>query len=292
MRITQFMIYDQLTKAFQKNTAEIASLQTRLATGKKINKPSDDINASIRALDYKLSISYNNQYKKNIIEAQSYLSFSEAVLSSVSEALMRLKELAIQGADSSMNIQNKESIAKEVDEITKHLLNLSNSKFKDRYVFSGFKTDTAPFDNNFSYVGDSGVMNVMIDINTVMPVNIPGNYAFEFNGETFMKISDDLKKALLNNDLSAIRDSIGKLDDASSVIDKVLADIGARMNRLENQAERLDDSSINLRSALSLTEDDDITETTINYSKTELALQALRQTAARGIYQSLFDFLR
>lgn len=292
MRITQFMIYDQISKAFQKNTAEIASLQTRLTTGKKINKPSDDVISSIRTLDYKLSISYNNQYKKNIIEAQSYLSFSETVLNSVSEALMRLKELAVQGADSSMNAQNRESIAKEVDELTKHLLNLTNSKFKDRYVFSGFKTDTTPFDNNFSYVGDSGVMNVMIDVDTVMPVNIPGNYAFEFNGETFMKIADDLKNALLNNDLNAIRDSIGKLDGSSSVIDKVLADIGARMNRLEDQAERLDDISINLRSALSLTEDDDITETTINYSKAELALQALRQTAARGIYQSLFDFLR
>lgn len=292
MRITQFMIYDRILKAFQENSTEIAALQTRLATGKKINKPSDDVIASIRAMDYKLSISSNNQYKKNITEAQSHLSFTETVLNSVSEVLMRLKELAIQGADSSINAKNRESIAKEVEELTKHLLNLSNSRFRDRYVFSGFKTDTTPFDSNFSYIGDSGIMNVMIDVNTVIPINIPGNYAFEFNGETFMKISDDLKNSLLNNDINGIKDSISKLDGSASVIDKVLADIGARMNRFEDQADRLDNSSINLRSALSLTEDDDIAETTIHYSKAELALQALRQTAARGIYQSLFDFLR
>jgi flagellar hook-associated protein 3 FlgL len=286
------MIYNQIAKAFQKNTAEIASLQTRLATGKKINKPSDDVIASIRAMDYKLSINYNDQYKKNITEAQSHLSFTETVLNSVSETLMRLKELALQGADSSMNSKNRESIAEEVDELTKHLLNLSNSRFRDRYVFSGFKTDTASFDSNFSYLGDSGVMNVMIDNNTFIPINVPGNNVFEFNGETFMKIADDLKNALLNNDLNAIRDSISKIDGSSSVIDKVLADVGARMNRLDDQMDRLDNSSINLRSALSLTEDDDIAETTINYSKAELALQALRQTASRGIYQSLFDFLR
>jgi flagellar hook-associated protein 3 FlgL len=293
MRITQFMIYERISNAFQKNMADIASLQNRLATGKKVNKPSDDVIGAIRAIDYKLNISYNNQYKRNITEATSQLSFTETVINSVSDALIRLKELAIQGADSSMNLQNRAAIAKEVEELRDHLLNLANSKFKGRYIFSGFKTDTLSFDSNsFSYLGDSGVMNVLIDRDTFIPVNITGDEAFIFNGETFMKIVDDLKNALLSNDIGAIRDSLEKINGSSAVLEKVVADIGARMNRLEDQTNRLEDSLLSLKEALSVTEDADIAETVTEYSKVELALQALRQTAARGLYQSLFDFLR
>jgi flagellar hook-associated protein 3 FlgL len=287
------MIYERISNAFQKNMADIASLQNRLATGKKVNKPSDDVIGAIRAIDYKLNISYNNQYKRNITEATSQLSFTETVINSVSDALIRLKELAIQGADSSMNLQNRAAIAKEVEELRDHLLNLANSKFKGRYIFSGFKTDTLSFDSNsFSYLGDSGVMNVLIDRDTFIPVNITGDEAFIFNGETFMKIVDDLKNALLSNDIGAIRDSLEKINGSSAVLEKVVADIGARMNRLEDQTNRLEDSLLSLKEALSVTEDADIAETVTEYSKVELALQALRQTAARGLYQSLFDFLR
>jgi flagellar hook-associated protein 3 FlgL len=287
------MIYERISKAFQKNMADIASLQDRLASGKKVSKPSDDVISTIRAIDYKLNISYNDQYKRNIIEAISQLSFTETVMNSVYDALIRLKELAIQGADSSMNLQNRAAIAKEVEGLRDHLLNLSNSKFKGRYIFSGFKTDTITFDStNFNYLGDSGVMNVMIDRDTLIPVNITGSEAFVFNGETFMKIVDDLKNALLSNDINAIRDNLGKIDGSSAIVEKVFADIGARMNRLDDQLNRLDDSILSFKEALSITEDADIADTMTNYSKAELALQALRQTAARGLYQSLFDFLR
>lgn len=293
MRITQFMIYEKISNAFRKNMADIASLQNRLATGKKVSKPSDDVIGAIRAIDYKVNINYNNQYKRNVTEATLQLNFTETVINSVSDALIRLKELAIQGADSSMSLQNKEAIAKEVEGLRDYLLNLANSKFKGRYIFSGFKTDTVPFDsNNFSYLGDSGVMNVLIDKDTFIPVNIPGDEAFIFNGETFMEIANDLKNALLSNDIGAIRDSLEKINGSFVVLEKVVADIGARMNRLEDQINRLEDSLFSLKEALSVTEDADIAETVTEYSKAELALQALRQTAARGLYQSLFDFLR
>lgn len=292
MRISSFMIYDQITKSLQRNLSEMSILQTRLASGKKIDKPSDDVAASARAMDYRLSIKYNDQYKRNIDEAVSHLSSTESIMSSVSDALVRLKELAIQGADGSLNNGDRESIAMAVAGLRDHLLNLSNSKFRDRYIFSGFKTDLPSFDPAFNYVGDSGVMNVMIDKNIAIPINIPGSDAFIDNGSSLMQLAENLRIGLVNNDMTSIRAAMAGIDSAHKKVGIVIADIGSRLNRLDVQLNKIEDSSINLKSVLSMTEDADIAETINNISKAEIALQALRQSSARTLSQSLFDFLR
>lgn len=292
MRVTQFMIYNQTMKSLQRNLAEMSVIHNRLSSGKKIDKPSDDIISAVRAMDYRLSINSNDQYRRNINEAVSNLSFIEDVMFSVSEALIRLKELAIQGADGALNRENRASIAKETARLTDHLLSLSNSKFRDRYVFSGFRTDIPSFGTDFSYHGDSGVMNVMIDRDVTISVNIPGSTAFQHNGESFIEIADDLRNALMNNDIAAVQTSIGSIDGALGNVNTVVADIGARLNRLDDQINRLQNANINFKSVLSSTEDTDFVETASDMSKTEFVLQALRQTAARTLSQSLFDFLR
>lgn len=292
MRVTQFMIYNQTVRSIQRNLGEMSVLHNRLSSGKKIDKPSDDIMSAVRAMDYRLSINSNDQYRRNINEAVSHLRFTENVISSVSEAIIRLKELAIQGLDGALNAENRAYIAKETVRLTEHLFSLSNSKFRDRYIFSGFRTDMPSFSHDFSYQGDSGMMNVMIDRDAAISVNIAGNTAFQYNGESFMKIADDLRNALMNNDIAALQTSIGSIDGALGSINAALADIGARLNRLDDQINRLESADVNLKSVLSSTEDADFVETASDVSKVEFVLQALRQTASRTLSQSLFDFLR
>ena len=177
MRITSSMIFNQVTRSLQRNLKALADPSERLSTGKRINKPSDDPTGMSRAMDYKARIEENNQYMRNTDDAYSFLQYADTVMSSVANSLTRAKELAIQGATETQSAESRASIAEEVAGLRDEMLAAANSKLRDRYIFSGFKIDTAPFDASYIYQGDSGEMNVMIDRTATAAVNITGSKA-------------------------------------------------------------------------------------------------------------------
>lgn len=293
MRITSFMIFDQLTRSLQRNLEKTAIANAKLASQKKMDKPSDDVIAVMRAMDYKLNINFNEQYKRNINEGINQLEFTEKIMNSLSESLMRAKELTLSAASGALNESDRMTIAKEIAHIRDHLLNLSNTRFRGRYIFSGFKTETPPFDSTtFVYNGDNGKINIPIDKGTSVPINVPGREAFTYGGVSFAKILDDVRAALESNDKSTIISSLSYLDNAINQVVDVTTDIGARLNRLDDQLSRLDDSTISFKSLLSETEDIDLTEVVSEIAKTQTALESLRASSARILSQSLMDFLK
>lgn len=341
MRITTFMIYDQLKRSFGSNLSRLSTLNSNLSSGKKIEKPSDDVLGMMKAMDYKLSISNNDQYKRNMDEAGTYLEFTEGVLTSVSEALIRAKELTLDGVSGARNAEARKAIGEEVAELRDHLLSLANSKLRDKYVFSGFKTDTLTFDSTtYAYQGDSGTINVMIDKGTLIPINVLGSEAFAYtlsasetitldNGNyitysqagtgiqvdiydsndtptdtsddalvesftfsNFVEMLDHLHSALDSNNVLKAQALLEPLNRGLDQVSNVRAGIGARLNRLDDQSNRLDDNTFDLTTFLSATEDADLVEVVSELSKTQAALQALRQSSAQFLSQSLLDFLR
>lgn len=292
MRVTPFIIFNRLTGSFQKNLKDLLDIHNKLSTGKKFDKPSDDVIGISKAMDYRLSINANEQYRKNIDEATSYLSFTEGIMESVTETLTRAKELAVRGATGTESAESRASIAKEVANLKDQLLSLANSKLRDRYVFSGFKTNTSAFNAAGTYQGDTGIMNVMIDKGATIALNVPGSTAFSYGGGTFFNVLDNLRTALENNDVAGIQASLTPLDGSIDQVLNVRADLGARLNYLDGQSNRLEDSNFALKGILSNVEDTDIAEALGELSKTEAALQSLRDSSARIISQSLLDFLR
>lgn len=335
MRITSFMLFDQMRKSFQNNLGEMSGMYNKLSSGKKIGKPSDDVIGMMRAMDHKLSINYNEQYKRTIDDAVAHINFAETITSSVSNALVRAKELALSGATGTASAETRASISKEVAQLRDQILSLSNSKLGDRYMFSGLRTDTQPFNSTtFNYQGDSGIINVMIDKKAVMPINVPGSDVFSytlsaedviqlsdgkyvhyipgagttinveirdtddttvldsFSFSNFIQMTDVLNSALKDNNLLRIEGILKPLDNAHNQAINIQADTGGRLNRLNDQKTRLDEGNLNLKTLLSNTEDADMAEIASELAKAEAVLQALRQSSARVLSQSLLDFLR
>ncbi len=298
MRITSFTIFNQLTRSLNDNLRSMSRLSNMLATQKRINNPSDDVSGMMKVMDYKVSINEIEQYRRNIDEAEAHLGFADTTMTSVTAALTRASELANQASNGSQNADTRAATAKEVAQLIDEVISLANSKFENKYLFSGFKTDTQTFDAGFNYQGDSGEINVMTDRNATMAMNIPGDQVFSSSGKTFMKTLDDLYSALMADDVdgtkgtNGIRNAITELDNDIDQVANVRADIGARLNHLDNLKSSLDDRDVTLKTYLSEVEDTDIASTINEISKTEVALQSLRQSGAEVLSQSLLDFLR
>lgn len=127
-----------MTSSLQKNIEEYAHLNERLATGKKINRISDDITGSINALGYKLNISVNEQYKRNIDKINIQLDYTTKILDSVSDSLINLHELAAMGS----NAQSEDKrmfYSKQASDWRDYFLSLSNSKLDGKFIFLEIK---------------------------------------------------------------------------------------------------------------------------------------------------------
>lgn len=182
MRVTSLMIYDRIKRSLQQSLNELNEKNLRLATGKKINKPSDDVPGTSSSIDYRVKISEMEQYKRNIADAAIQFSFTDKVLTSTGDTLVELKKLTTMGLDSDdRNFYSQQAAARR-----DFLLGLSNSRLGRRYIFSGFKTDQRAFAYNpvtfrYDYQGDLGEINVPVERDSATTVNIQGSRVFSFS---------------------------------------------------------------------------------------------------------------
>ncbi len=193
MRITSFMIFDQLTRAMQQQTGQFGRLNEQLSTTKKINRPSDDVLGMRNAMSYRLSLQSYDQFNTNGQQAETLIKFTESVASMVSTSLSSLKSLARSATRDISDDTARPLDAAQAFQLRDQLLEMANMQFDNRYLFSGYRTDTQAYNSTtYNYQGDSGVVNVMIDKTATVQVNDPGSNVFSsvFSAPTVLPVQD------------------------------------------------------------------------------------------------------
>lgn len=123
------------------------SMQNQLATGKNINKPSDNPTGTARSMKLNTSLVETAQYTINTDYAVSWAESAETAFSQVTEIIQRAKELNVQGATGIYQPENLNAIANEIEQLRQQLIDLGNASNGGRYVFGGAKTTEPPFQN-------------------------------------------------------------------------------------------------------------------------------------------------
>ena len=179
MRVADKMNHRQVVGNLQKNRAELSLFQNQASSQKRITKPSDDPLGATRILESRTQRKDFSQFEKNIISTKAFIEFSEQSLSELGELLIRAKELAIQQAsDGGAGPETRKIVALEINQIYSQMLNIGNRKMGDRYLFGGYKTTKAPFDQFGRYHGDNSEIEIPIDKTGKMSMNIPGSHVF------------------------------------------------------------------------------------------------------------------
>jgi len=292
MRITSFTIFNQLTRALSDNLRTLSRYSDRLSSGKKISKPSDDVSIMSKSMDYKVTLNEMGQYKKNIDEVDAHLSYADSIMSAVTNVLIRSSEIAVQGSSGILTDSDRRALANEIEIMRDEIASLSNSKYRSRYMFAGYQTDSEAFDAGYNYQGDSGEINISVDYNITISLNIPGDSIFGDGATSLMGIMDQFNTDLLSGNMAGIQGAIDSLDSSLDNIADVRAELGVKLKYLDDQRQNLDNRNLNIQTLLSNTEDADIADSVGEITKTELALEALRAAGAKSFSQSLWDFIR
>lgn len=186
MRISTVQIYQQGIEAFGKQQTKLSVLQQQISTGVKISKPSDDPAASSRILELQEAVSIQEQYQTNISTADTRLKIQEDSLASLGNISHRLKELAIQGNNSALDITASGAIAVEVEEILQEMIAIGNVRDANGdFMFAGYQNKTQPFTatstgsiNHVVYNGDDGQRAIQVSETRQMVVDNPGSEVF------------------------------------------------------------------------------------------------------------------
>lgn len=189
MRITNNMMIANMTRNLQTNIRKLNRTQLEYNTGKRIHRPSDDPVGITRSLKVRADISELNQYKKNVEDATSWLENTEQAVVSNHEALKRLRDLMVQGANGPLTTEETTKIQAEVAEIKKQIISMGNTTYSGNYIFSGKNTDQKLFKEDGTYAIniaqflDTNIVdhriNYEVGVGEHIPINTVGTSLFE-----------------------------------------------------------------------------------------------------------------
>ncbi|MGM0444042.1 MAG: flagellar hook-associated protein FlgL [Fibrobacterota bacterium] len=141
MRTTFNSVNNHVKYVIQERYAELAKMQKKLATGKELQRASDDPIGVTNALELRSQRSRLEQYEKNMDDAKSWMKVSDTAMSSMHEVMKRANELAVQADNDTLSSQERNQITEEVGQLTKQMASLVNTKYKGNYIFSGSHTN-------------------------------------------------------------------------------------------------------------------------------------------------------
>ncbi len=146
MRISNRYIANHVVTAIQSNLSLLARSQEQISTSKKLLRPSDNPNVLSQDLSIKNTLSYNEQYTKNINDGLSYLNMNDTAMGTIGNILSKANEYTIQAANDTYNAEDRQSIAKQIDKMIDQVVDLANSSVGDKYIYAGTDNNTAPFE--------------------------------------------------------------------------------------------------------------------------------------------------
>jgi flagellar hook-associated protein 3 FlgL len=314
MRITNNMASDRVIADLQAQYATMANTQLQISTGRRVNQPSDDPTAAAQERLRNSELSGIKSSQSSVATAQTALNSSESSLENVRSVLSRANELALSGANGSASQDDRNAMASEIDQLIQSTKDAMNTKVGDTYIFSGTKSDVAPYSaaSGDTYQGDGGALlrdggaGVVLQTNPAF-VGVGGGAAVPLTADAILgngsaagdgKVLDALTQlaahlrggtpadiqAIQTTDLQAIKAN-------QTAVSSAVSAIGAMSNRATAALSRLTDLEDTAKQSIDDLTGVDLAQAITDYSAQSAAYQASLKVGAQIIQPSLLQFL-
>jgi flagellin len=236
------------------NDAQNRTLE-KLASGQRINRAGDDAAGLAISEKLKANIRSLKQATRNANDGVSMIQTAEGAMNEVSNILIRLRELSIQGSSDTIGPNERGFIDKEVQQLKSEINRISGMT-----EFNGIKL----------LDGTANELEIQVGIN-----NNPFLDRFKYDTQN-AKIS--LESLGLNEVGTTTKESaqqnLANLDVAIHRVNENRSTLGALQNRLQSAINNLQIYNENLGQANSRIRDADIAEETSDMTKNQIMTQA------------------
>ncbi|MEJ8778804.1 flagellar hook-associated protein FlgL [Pseudogracilibacillus sp. ICA-222130] len=299
MRITQTMLQNNMLKNLYSSQAQMNKYITQINTGKKISRPSDDPVIVMKGMGYRTEVTEVEQYRRNTSEIWNWMDHTDDALDKATKAMQRIEELAVQAANDTNDKDEREAIAKEVEQLQRQLVEIANTNVNGKYIFNGTDTNVKPVEVDAEgniVVTDTDGRNQDVNIEVSKGITFDVNMDPDkmFNKELFTNMSDFISalKSDDPNQQDEMNRALENLRKGMTDIVNTRAELGAKMNRLELIEDRLSHQEIIAKDTMMKNEGVDFEEAVMNLLTQEVIHRAALSAGSKIIQPSLVDFLR
>ncbi|EPY2277467.1 flagellin [Clostridium sporogenes] len=239
----------------------------KITSGYKVRCSKDDPNVMVQSEKTKIQIRGLQMASKNAQDGVSMLQTADSSLESIGSMLTRIKELTLQASNGTNNLEDKEVIQNEINELISgidstakntefngvELLSKGN-KFSDQ---NNIKTKPMPVGANVGEIVDIPFYNLTAD-------------GLDINGKINV------------TDINKFEESLDAVNNAIETVISVRSEYGALENRFEDCMNNIGEISLKMEGANSELVDADVAEEMMNYAKSDILYQSslaiMRQT--------------
>ena len=263
MRININMKSLGIYSGYKKNIAANAAAMERISSGKKINSAKDNPLKIEQSENFRMQIRALEMANKNLQDSTSMIQVADTAMGTISEALIRMKELTVQAANEITNEADRKLIQDEIDVLRSHIDDTAkNTEFNgNKLLVNGNVTNN----NNPDYV------EMQIGANVGDSIGIPFfNVSSETLGIDKLDVVNDATKAL------------NSIDEALKNVNGCRAKYGAVQNRLENSIEITSSSSYIYEKSSSDINDADIALEMAEIARTSILMESATAMMAQS----------
>ena len=143
MRVTDNMKYYSAIKNVNGLQKGYHDLLEKLASQKRINRPSDDPTGMMKVLDCRQTLAAIEQYQSNIERGTTWISVTEKTLTGIIDLLSNVQVIA--GNYGTETDAVRAISGRQVQDLREQIHSLANSSLGGNYLFSGSMVGTEPF---------------------------------------------------------------------------------------------------------------------------------------------------
>ena len=263
MRININMKSLGIYSGYKKNIIANSAAMEKISSGKKINSAKDNPLKIEQSENFRMQIRALEMANKNLQDSTSMIQVADTAMGTISEALIRMKELTVQAANEVTNEADRKLIQDEIDVLRGHIDDTAkNTEFNgNKLLVNGNVTDNSKPD----YV------EMQIGANVGDSIGIPFfNVSAETLGLDKLDVVNDATKAL------------NSIDEALKNVNGCRAKYGAVQNRLETSIEITSSSSYTYEKSSSDINDADIALEMAEIARTSILMESATAMMAQS----------
>lgn len=308
LRVTTLSQNNSAIAYMRARSADLAKYQAQVTSGVRVTKASDDPSTYPALTEAKAASDRLKSYAQTVSDATAVLNSSMSVMQDVNDVLVRAKQIAIEGADSSTEPASREALATELDGLITRALTAVNSRPDGNTLFSGTAQDTAPFSvtatdaagrpTTIAYEGSTDRARTVTGRGTTVDTRYVGSEVFQQPGAdvfaSLIQLRDNLRGALPANTsyADAMNQSIADVDSARTALGNVTAEQASNLATLATLSNVISDAKLDFDARVGDLQGTDYPEAVVKMQEAQTMLQAIYAVTAQLSSPGLLDFIR
>jgi flagellin len=255
------------------NSKNLQESMSKLSSGERINSAKDDSAGLAISEKMRSQIRGLNQASRNVQNGVSMLQTAEGYMSSTTDILQRIRELAVQSANGIYSDEDRAMLQTEVEQLVSEVDRISQTaEFNGMTLLSGrFAEDGIKLQVGAN-VDQSFIVKLADMSATALGLKGPGQ--------------DGIEQSISLADPESANMTLATIDEALKTVNKNRADIGASMNRMEMTQKGLNVAAENMVASESRIRDTDYATEIVSLTKNQILSETSVALLAQANSQS------